>query len=159
MRAFNISLIIICFLIFFACEPREEFSPIPYVSFKSISAPYSFDSSTIRLNATDLVFEFRDGDSDFGVDTTKSPKEKNLFIYPFYKVDGIYDSTGASRYNRFYSISENTKLNRNGALKGEIKVQITYLLKPPYDTIRYEFYIVDRAGNKSNTGVTRDFVW
>jgi hypothetical protein len=69
---------------------------------------------------------------------------------------------GAEIYGREYFISKHEQLNRvgqNKTVKGEIKVQIYYFLAPPYDTIRYDFYIVDRNGNKSNIESTTDIAF
>ena len=42
---------------------------------------------------------------------------------------------------------------RNQAMKGEIQVLFFYW-DFPWDTIQYSFYVIDRAGNKSNTAET-----
>jgi hypothetical protein len=60
-------------------------------------------------------------------------------------------------YGRKYTIKKDDMLDRNGqAVKGEISVEIQYILLPPFDTMKYEFYIMDRAGNKSNIESTSD---
>jgi hypothetical protein len=46
----------------------------------------------------------------------------------------------------------------NESLKGEISIAINYNILQPNDTIRYDVYIFDRAGNKSNTITTSSIV-
>lgn len=142
-----------------ACEPEEKISDIPEVNFKSLNGPFLVQQGDITLRGAELVFGFKDGNSDFGVDVTQSPPDTiNLYLIPFEKVNGVYDSIDADLYGRKYTIRKDPKLERSdGAVKGEIKVLITYVLKPPFDTMRYEFYILDRAGNMSNIESTSDF--
>jgi hypothetical protein len=71
--------------------------------------------------------------------------------------DGYYDSVATDPLK--YIIRYNEKLNRvgqNKTIKGEIKINIQYFIIPAQDTLRYEFYILDRAGNRSNTAYTSD---
>lgn len=143
-----------------SCEPEEEISDIPEVSFKSLNGPFLVEQASITLYGAELVFEFKDGNSDFGVDFTTNPADTiNLFMIPFEKVNGIYDSIDSDLYGRKYTIKRDNKLDRDGAVKGEINVLVTYVLRPPFDTMRYDFYIIDRAGNISNIESTSDIAF
>lgn len=141
-----------------SCEPEEEISDIPQVNFKSLNGPFLIQQGTITSYGAELVFGFRDGNSDFGVDVSVQSKDTiNLYMIPFQKVNGVYDSIDANLYGRRYTIKRDEKLERtDGAVKGEIKVLVTYVLRPPFDTMRYDFYILDRAGNMSNVESTSD---
>jgi hypothetical protein len=151
------ALMIIGIVTAISCEPVEEISDIPQISFKNLTGPYLVEQGTITLHGAELVFGFRDGDSDFGADLGAYPPDTiNLFLIPFQKLNGAYDSIDANLYGRKYSIKRDPKLERDGAVKGEIKVLVTYVLRPPFDTIRYDFYIIDRAGNMSNKESTSD---
>jgi hypothetical protein len=142
-----------------SCEPFEKVSDVPEIHFKSYSR-YLVDTLDLTIESGELVFSFRDGDADFGVDTIEYPEDTiNLYIIPFQKVDQTYDSIDMDIYGRKYAIYSNERLDRTGqnkTIQGEIKVRIYYFLIPPYDTIRYDFYIMDRAGNKSNVESTSD---
>jgi hypothetical protein len=139
-----------------SCEPLERVSNIPEIQFKSLSAPYLVDTSAIIYHAVDLVFSFKDGDSDIGTDRD-SAADPNLFLIPFEKVDGVYDSLDPVVYGKPYKILKNELLNTGRTVRGEIKVQIPYFLyPPPFDTIRYDFYIIDQAGHESNVATTSD---
>jgi hypothetical protein len=49
------------------------------------------------------------------------------------------------------------RVGQNKTVKGTVRVGILFPAKLPYDTMRLEFYIRDRAMNKSNVEVTNDF--
>jgi hypothetical protein len=107
-----------------------------------------------------------------------------IFINLFEKINGVYyerfptyevhtkdtivqgnsiiirDSTylDTISFNRYLPYDE--KLNRSGqnkTVKGKITVQIPFEKIPDYDSMRFEFYIRDRALHKSNVEVTPDF--
>jgi hypothetical protein len=46
------------------------------------------------------------------------------------------------------------RTGQNKILKGDISVIFFYLFYTQEDTIRYDFYIKDRAGNSSNSAST-----
>jgi hypothetical protein len=146
----------------FSCEPFEKVSDVPEIHFKSYEA-YQLDTIGNTIVAGELIFSFQDGNADFGLDTTLNPLDTiNFFMIPYSKVDGIYDSINADLYGRKYAIYRNDRLDRTGqnkTIRGDIKLQIYYFIPPPYDTIRYDFYIVDRAGNESNVESTSDIVF
>lgn len=153
---------LVLFLIMSACEPFEKVSDIPEIHFKSYE-PYQLDTIGIIIDAGKLVFTFQDGNADFGLDTVINPLDTiNFFMVPFGKTDGIYDSIDANIYGRKYAIYRNDRLDRTGqnkTVRGEIELQIYYFIPPPFDTIRYDFYIVDRAGNQSNVESTSDIAF
>jgi hypothetical protein len=141
-----------------SCEPVKNISDIPAIHFKSLKGPYQIQNGTIVYYGATLVFLFADGNSDFGVDMNSHPSDTiNFFMIPFQKVNGSYDSVDAEIYGRKYTIKKADKLDRDGEpIEGEISVDIQYLLLPPFDTMKYDFYIVDREGNKSNVESTED---
>jgi hypothetical protein len=78
---------------------------------------------------------------------------------PFHKVDMAYEPLNVDTFGRKYAVLNDEALVRIGqdkTIKGEIKLQVYYFVIPSFDTIRYDFYIVDRAGNKSNVESTSD---
>jgi len=149
-------------LIITTCEPFEKVSEVPEIHFKSYES-YLLDTIGITVDAGELVFSFQDGNADFGLDTVYNPLDTiNFFMVPYGKTDGIYDSIDADLYGRKYAIYRNDRLDRTGqnkTVRGEIKLQIFYFIPPPYDTIRYDFYIIDRAGNQSNVESTTDIAF
>jgi hypothetical protein len=149
------------------CVKTEQVSPIPHISFEKFELFQAYDTFQARnvLNGK-LTFSFIDGNADIGYynieDTvTWNENNYNVFLKPFEKIDSLYfpipdDSTKPPLY---FTIAHNQKLDRTGqnkTVKGTISITITYDIIPPYDTIRYEFYIFDRIRNKSNVEVTSD---
>ncbi|MBN1118304.1 MAG: hypothetical protein JXA77_13930 [Bacteroidales bacterium] len=50
------------------------------------------------------------------------------------------------------------RVGQNKTVKGTIRIGMFFPAELPYDTMRLEFYIRDRALNKSNIEVTEDFI-
>jgi hypothetical protein len=154
--------VIILALCFTSCEPYDQFSNVPEIHFKSFSQYFYYSTKLERtIEAGDLIFSFQDGNADFGLDTINNKIDTvNLLLIPYQKTDGVYHLLDVDLYGRKFKIYKNDQLNRtdqkNKSIRGEIKVQIEYPLPPPFDTIRYDFYIVDRADNKSNVESTSD---
>ena len=57
-----------------------------------------------------------------------------------------------------YRIPYMERLGQNKILKGTIAVTFLYLFYSPGDTIRYDFYVQDRALNQSNVASTSEIV-
>lgn len=57
-----------------------------------------------------------------------------------------------------YRIPYMERLGQNKILRGTISVSFIYLFYPAGDTIRYDFYIRDRAYNDSNVESTSEIV-
>ena len=146
-------------LLYTACEPLEKVSEVPEIQFKSFTLS-EIDTLDVRIKAGELVFSFIDGNADLGIIKGRDDQDTlNFFLLPYQKIDRVYDSIDATTYGRSYGIlnDENmVRIGQNKTIKGEIKLQIFYFIDPPYDTIRYDFYILDRAGNKSNLESTTD---
>jgi len=157
-----IPVVIISALIYTSCEPFEKVSDVPEIHFKKYTS-FVIDTLDMIVPVGELVFSFVDGDADFGIDTMlRYADTVNLFLNAFQKVGGDYDSVNANTYGRKYGIFRDEQMDRTGGnttIKGDIKLQIYYFLTPPFDTIRYEFYIVDRAGHKSNIESTTDIAF
>ncbi len=153
-------------VVFSSCIKTEEVSPIPEIAFKSLEVGLVYDSLLEQyLTAGELEFTFIDGDADIGiyegsVDTvTWNENNYNVFLHPYQKIDTSYIAIelDSSMPPPYYTIWHDDKLDRvgqNKTIKGTISIIILDL--PPYDTIRYEFFIRDRAGHNSNIETTTD---
>ncbi len=152
---------------FFSCQKIEKVSTIPEINFKSFTVTNAYDTLKNPIKLGELVFSFIDGNDDIGVDTTTRAGDStyyNLFLIPFKKVDGVYSQIEVDPYfpPLNYRIPNDPRMKRVGqdkTLKGEISVEIQYQVVPPYDTIKYEFYVRDRAYNKSNVASTTDITF
>ena len=143
--------------IFVTCEPFEEVSEVPEVTFRNFEL-FQIDTFSNTIFAGRLVFDFIDGDADIGVNTNSSSVADsiNFYLIPSQKLSGVYYPLEDTLK---YQIRHNEKLDRTGqnkTIKGEISLIIYYFIAPSYDTIRYDFYIKDRAQHRSNIATTSD---
>jgi hypothetical protein len=149
--------VILTALVLSTCNPIEKVSDVPEIKFKSF-ALYNVDTLGFQIKAGVLIFSFIDGNADFGV-LPNSEDSLNLFLTPIHKVNMAYVPLDVDTFGRKYAVMNDQALVRIGqdkTVKGEIKLDVYYFVIPPFDTIRYDFYIVDRAGNKSNVASTSD---
>ena len=141
-----------------ACKKIESLPAQPRIEFTSFTV---FDTIDILGNSAKggrLKFYFEDGDGDLGL--TEPSKDQadttNLFLSLFRKTGGRLvpasenDPLRPSDYRIPYM--ERTGVNR--ILKGTISVTFVYLFYEATDTIKYDFYMRDRAQNLSNTAST-----
>lgn len=166
------------FLVVFAsCVELETVSPIPEISYESLSYSVLSDTSIGEINQIILEFSFIDGDADLGVYTevhndTNLPDSARygLFIELYEKLDGNYynrvltqeisDTPYIDTLQLHQLIPYDTKLDREGqnkTVRGYIRSGLPITDNAPYDTMMLEFFIRDRALNKSNVERTDDF--
>jgi len=147
-----------------SCEPLQKYSDIPEIHFKKYTYEDRWDDlDQAFLKKSVLTFSFIDGDGDIGVRFQDSISKIHFTWYKKLS-DGVYepykypkgtvtDSTAIP-----YSSVMNKDEAHNKTLKGTIEIVISTPEKPKgVDTMRVEFYIVDRARNKSNIEHTPDF--
>jgi hypothetical protein len=152
------------FLCLFSCKKIEKMPAIPLIEFQTFEV---FDSTDILGNPVRsgrLKFYFQDGDGDLGL---KSPgnlaggaDSVNLFLKLYRKTDGEYTETLPTDPLKpsGYRIPYMTRLGQNKLLKGTITVTMLYYGYQPTDTIKYDFYIKDRAEHHSNTVTTCEII-
>ncbi len=150
--AFNLLFFLI---ILSSCVSKPEFPDIPHLEFtgmdKNSMLQGDFNSDSIFI-----YLKFTDGDGDIGFETTDSLP--NLFV-----ID--------SRTNNIAESIKIPKLPDTGTGNGvsgeiELKLYTTCCLfkdnippcsvidNIPYDTLYYKIYLIDRAGNSSDTVYT-----
>ncbi len=171
-------------LLFTTCKKKEIYSSIPLIEYKNA---LFYKSSSGIDSIMVLAFTFKDGDGDIGLDQSDTfypyqadrdrynkatnPYHYNLNIDYYELIDNkfsmilqelepdsvppIYDTL---KYN--FRIENITPEGRDKAIRGDIEVQI-YPNPQPFakDTVKYKFYIYDRALNKSNTVETPSLIW
>lgn len=143
----------------FSCLQKQEYPDVPYLEYKSFTTllhPSGYDSAGI------LLLSYTDGDGDLGI-AGLDTSSYNFFV-TYYQMDngvlkpgtrynpvtGVFDTIFFN--NRFYRLAPQ---GYTGWIKGEIEDTIRPLYDPrstkTYDTVQYRIYMVDRAGNFSNT--------
>jgi len=140
-----------------SCEPLEDISEVPSITFKDFEL-FQIDTFSNTIYAGRLTFDFVDGDADIGInqDFQGVYDSINFFLLPSEKSGETYLPLADTLK---YQIRYNEKLDRigqNKTIKGEIALVIYYFITPPYDTIRYDFFILDRAMHQSNIATTTD---
>lgn len=158
-------------LLMFSCKQDPQFPDTPQISFlafdqvKDVSGKDS--SGVLRLS-------FTDGDGDIGLTAadTFAPYNKgsvyyfNFFISYYEKQNGNWVKIvipgfppGSDTLSNNSRIPYLTPEGQNKALEGEIQMSL-FTNNPfsPYDTIKYEVTIADRALNRSNQVSTREIV-
>lgn len=148
-----------CFLLLdYSCRKPVQYSDIPLIKFLSFQ---KYSDATISDGAI-LTFYFQDGEGDIGLNQTdiKPPFDTaSIFYYNFFcdyyeKQNGVFvkpeiQGNFNARIPRLSSLSSES-------IDGEIYLKMPTYYDPssPFDTIRFNFYIVDRKLNKSNIDTT-----
>ena len=135
-----------------SCKPEEEYPDAPTVSFKGF-----YFTDTVLLGNTvkqgTLIFSFTDGDGDIGFDTVQ-PRQNTIFMTKHKLVNNVLTQMDLL-VDLNYFVERIYKDDKKQAVSGDIKIEDLNEYAMSFgDTIMYKFYIVDRAGNKSNTDST-----
>ena len=144
--------------ILFSCKKIETLPATPSVKFTSFAV---FDTTDILGNTEKggrLKFYFEDGDGDMGLAEPSAGQTDttNLFLTLYRKTNGamVLAPDNDPLKPSAYRIPYMTRTGTNKILKGTISVTFVYLFWSPTDTIRYNFFIKDRAGHVSNVDST-----
>jgi len=149
----------------FSCRKTETYPEIPEIEYKSFFFRDTTDLLGNKGLIGRLIFSFVDGDGDIGLRQPPDsidpgdPEYSNLFFTMFDLQDGILVEIGEDEleFPLYYRIPYLEPHGIDKSLTGEIEVEFTYLLFE-FDTIKYDFYITDRAGNESNIASTPTFI-
>lgn len=142
-----------------SCGKIEKLPPEPSIRFTSFEVYDTIDPLGNNYKIGRLKFYFEDGDGDLGLKSPESVStadSTNLFFTLYRRKGGklapaeVNDPLKPSDYRIPYM----ERLGQNKILKGTISVTFFYLFGAPNDTIKYEFYIKDRADHSSNFAST-----
>jgi hypothetical protein len=151
---------IIGILVLDSCKKIEQLPAVPFIRFDKFVV---FDTNTSlgMYKAGRLEFYFEDGDGDLGSinpdDGSTETETPDLYLSLFRKHGGIMIASTDTTAMLSYRIPYMERTGVNKILKGTISVSIFYFL-PPTDTIKYDFYIKDRASNVSNVASTSEII-
>jgi len=145
-----------------SCGKIEKLPPEPTIAFKSFVV---VDTNTFLglTRAGRLNFYFEDGDGDLGLNKPTagtSTDTTNLFFSLLRKTGGTFvpvsdtDPLKPSDYRIPYM----DRQGQNKILRGNISITFYYFFFSPTDTIKYEFYLKDRAGHISNSSSTSEII-
>ena len=147
-----IALLIFASVLVQSCKPAVEYPDEPVVSFKEF-----YFADTVILGNTvkqgTLLFSFTDGDGDIGFDTIQ-PRQNTIFMTK-YKLKNNELTQMNLLVDLNYFVERLYSDDKRQATSGDIKIEDLNEYTASFgDTIMYKFYIVDRAGNRSNTDST-----
>ncbi|MCX6325802.1 MAG: hypothetical protein NT144_04005 [Bacteroidia bacterium] len=155
-------IVLIAIVALVSCRKIEQLPPIPHIEFTSFTVFDTIDILDNRAKGGRLKFYFEDGDGDLGLKppTNLQTDTTNMFLTLFRKTGGnmVPVSDNDPLKPSSYRIPYMERLGQNKILKGTISITFLYLFYSPGDTIRYDFYIKDRALNDSNVASTSEIV-
>ena len=146
------------FLLLSSCMKKEVYPDIPQIAFQGFTA--QFDTGLYAKRGF-LTISFKDGNGDIGLhsDQTQPPFDTSSIYYYNYIIDYYEKQNGAfvkvvldPPYNA--RIPYLTPDDPNKAIKGIIVDTLSLNPMPLHDTVKFKFYIYDRALNKSNVDST-----
>lgn len=152
---------------FGSCKKVEKFSEIPLIEYIDFVKIYNQD---LGINDRGVLkFTFEDGDGDIGLNSkdtfppydASSKYHYNLIITYFEMQHGeltevpiLWFNPQTEQYDTLTlsaRIPNLTPTGTNKAISGEIyDTLFIYNFNSPYDTIKFEAYIIDRALHESN---------
>lgn len=147
-------------LLVFGCSKIEKLPPEPLIDYRSFVVFDTTDALGNEAKGGRLTFYFEDGDGDLGLQQPQPGETdtSNFFLTLYRKTNGVYSLAEPSDplYPSRYRIPFMDREGQNKILKGRIEVTFFYLFWEPTDTFKYDFYLVDRAGNESNVSTTEE---
>ncbi|NNF01878.1 MAG: hypothetical protein HKN22_04270 [Bacteroidia bacterium] len=160
-------LISICVIVVFvlgssSCEKTKKYPDEPVITFESI---YTKIGSNGKDSTLSIDFSFTDGDGNLGLrDSDLSPPfdpgsyyHNNFFGKYFKQINGVFVHDTLVKING--RIPYLNSGGNNKALTGDITYDILLLgLNTPGDTVKIEFFVVDRDLNHSNIITTPSIV-
>ena len=147
--------IILALIISYSCQKPKTFPNTPQITYKDF-VKYQYTSGTLtgKDSAGVLKFNFTDGNGDIGLNPWDTVNQYTGTYYSdFFAIQ--YEKSGNAWVADTYKFNERipfiTPEGSSNALQGEI--DISWSLYNPFkqiDTVKWEFWICDRALNLSN---------
>jgi hypothetical protein len=143
----------------FSCKKPEKYSTTPVVTFKEIPVKDTTIFSN-HIKRCILTYSLVDGDGDIGFQDgdTIYPYNidgsyyNNVMITMYKMVNGVYfpvdtPEIGTPFYFRTKYIEP---IGQNKTLKCTIYINLDFDIPSSWDTVKFDFFMYDRALNKSN---------
>jgi hypothetical protein len=139
-----------------SCGKLQTLPEEPIIQYTSFTVFDTLDILGNTVKGGKLKFYFEDGDGDLGLPTPSEETEFdsiNLFVELYRLADGVIVHAAADDPLKptGYRIPYMKRIGQNTILKGDAIVLFYYLFYTEEDSIRYDFYVKDRADNVSNT--------
>jgi hypothetical protein len=145
-------------LLLSSCMKKEVYPDIPEIAFQGFTT--QFDTGLYAKRGF-LTISFKDGNGDIGLrpNQTEPPFDTGSIYYYNYIID-YYEKQNGTFVKVELDPSFNARIpyltpdDPNKAIKGIIVDTLTLNPMPLFDTVKFKFYIYDRALNKSNVDST-----
>ncbi len=148
----------VCGLMGTSCVKKEVYPDIPVIAYEGFIM--QFDSGLYAKRGY-LTISFKDGNGDIGLgDNQKNPPFDTGSIYYYNYIIDYYEMRNGTfvkvdldpSYNA--RIPNLTPIDQNKAIKGTILDTLMLNPAPLHDTVKFKFFIYDRALHKSNVDST-----
>ena len=148
------------------CPTPKTLPDVPRVEYKSFILEPKINVLNQEILTGTLTLDFEDGDGDIGFEASPDSLhlpdslKYNLFLTLHEMVNRVYREVDTSELFTppYYRIPPLDREGQNKTLKGEIAVDIEYFTIE-YDTLRYSFYLMDRAFHRSNVDTTDEIIF
>jgi hypothetical protein len=148
---FFVSLILV--ILVYSCDKIQSYPPEPVLTYKSHKVTKSYDGLDNLNTDVSFTFEYCDGDGDLIVSYADSASiYSHLYIYLYEKQNGAYKSIASDTILFWLQYAE--FMNRDGlnkTFKGSMTYNHIFDKNNTYDTIKFEWYVIDYELHKSNT--------
>ncbi len=150
---------ILCIIMagFIACNKIEQYDERPIItlsSYELLKNESGFDTSLL------LKFTFTDGDGNVGLSDRDDnpPFDNNVIVDYFEKQDGLFTKILIPGSTDTLNFNSRIKSFGNGtSTKAEVSININIAVVIA-DTVRFDYFILDKDLNKSNTVTTGQIV-
>lgn len=152
-------------LVVSSCYKEPDFPTQPEIEFKDISKSIRIDQFTgANKDSVVVSLVFRDGDGDLGMNSTEianaeKTSDFNYVVRVFRRQRGQFvEFQPFLPYSGFFPrLKTDDKI---GPIEGTLSYSIDFFhpFTPKRDSIQFQIYIKDRAGNTSNTVETKTIV-
>lgn len=145
--------------LFFSCTKPKKYSTTPEISFKDIPIK---DTTVFgnHLKRCVLTFYLIDGDGDIGFKEgdTLPPYEidgeyyNNVIITMYKMTDGIYQAVDTPEIGTPFNFRTKyiEPAGQNKTLKCTIYINLDFDIPSSWDSLKFDFFMYDRALHKSN---------
>ena len=162
MKYFSI-LLIFSIIFWVSCKKPEKYSTIPKISFIDIPVKDTIDFQN-HLKRCILTYSLIDGDGDIGYKEgdTLPPYEytgnyyNNVLITFSKMVNGVYHVVDTHEIGSYLNFRTKyiESVGQNKTLKCTIYINLDFEIPVIWDSVKFDFYMYDRALNKSNVATT-----
>lgn len=137
-------------VLFFSCKKPDKYSSTPRIEFDTL-VYYAFENEDEeKMKQAELTFSVYDGEGDIG--SFADQTDNNFFSTLYVMENGELvkgEDVGLVDYN--YKLPFIEEDDRNINFEADITVEFLYnSLSMKYDTILYEFYLIDQMEHESN---------